>query len=436
MKKNQEFELICTDLSDQGFGIGHLHGMTIFVSDMLPMEKAAVRIIKAEKTYAIARVMKYIYQCDERVKPLCDKAGRCGGCALMNLDYSSQLHYKHKQLVDLFSKVNPRIEVKPVLGMKDPYYYRNKAQFPIGVVDDHVVGGFYKARTNQIVPITECKIQSHEINEVYAWLLEHLSIEQAEPLRHLLIRHSRRTGELQVVLIGRENAELEPLSEELVRAFPAIKSVVFNENTRNDNVIIGDKYEVLYGSDCIREKCLDLEIQLHFKSFFQVNPQQMEVLYTQALNMAELNKSDQVIELYSGTGTIGLLAARQAGHVTGVEIVEDAVRNARENQKRNGIENAQFICMDATKFAHENQNQADVVLVDPPRKGMTRQGIEDICALSPQRIVYISCNPRTLARDLQEFQSRGYICPVIQPVDMFAHTTGVESVALLVHQND
>lgn len=434
MKKNQEFELTITDLSDQGFGIGHYQGMTIFVSNLLPMEKALVRVIKVEKTYAIARVMNYIYQCDERVQPLCDQAGRCGGCAFMHLDYSYQLAYKHKQLKDLFYKVSPEIQVRPLLAMEDPYYYRNKAQFPIGVQNGQVVGGFYKARTNQIVPIQECKIQSKEINVIYHWILKHLTIEQAKPLRHLFIRHSKKTGDLQIVFIGEKNTDLQSITNQLVDQFPAIRSVVFNENKRQDNVILGEQYQVLYGSDCITEQCLDLNIQLHFKSFFQVNPDQMEVLYSQALSLANLTKMDQVIELYSGTGTIGLLAAKQAGHVIGVEIVEDAVKNAKENQKRNGIENADFICMDATKFAHQNKNKADVVFVDPPRKGMTKQGIEDICALNPKRVVYVSCNPRTLARDLIEFKNRGYICPTIQPVDMFPHTTGVESIALLHHQ--
>lgn len=434
MKKNQEFELTVTDLSDQGFGIGHEQGMTVFVSNLLPKEKAIVRVIKVEKTYAIARVMKMIEQSDERVQPLCDQAGRCGGCAFMHLDYPSQLEYKHKQLKTLFERVDSEIEVRPILGMEDPYYYRNKAQFPIGVENGQVVGGFYKARTNQIVPIQECKIQSKQINEIYHWVLNHLTIEQAQDLRHLFLRHSKKTGDLQVVFIGQNNTDLHAITSKLVKQFPAVTSVVFNENKRNDNVILGKNYQVLYGSDCIAEQCLDLEIQLHFKSFFQVNPDQMEVLYSHALSLANLQKTDQVIELYSGTGTIGLLAAKRAGHVIGVEIVEDAVKNAKENQRRNGIDNAEFICMDATKFAHQNKNEADVVFVDPPRKGMTKQGIEDICALNPKRIVYVSCNPRTLARDLNEFYERGYTCPTIQPVDMFPHTTGVESIALLIQQ--
>lgn len=431
MKKNDEFEFECTDLSDQGFGIGHHDGLTVFVSDLLPQEKVIVRIIKMQKTYAIGKVVQRLVTSKDRVEPVCAQAGKCGGCALLHVNYERQLAYKEKQLKDLFAKVDPDIEVLPPLEMDYPYYYRNKAQFPIGIQDGRVVGGFYKARTNDIVPVKHCMIQSKKINEIYKWVLDHLSLNQAESLRHLFIRHSDATGKVQVVFIGRQNKGLEGLTQKLVAAFPEVSSVVFNENKRNDNVILSDQYTVLYGSDSLDEKCLDLDIKLHFKSFFQVNPKQMEVLYAQALELADLHKIDEVIELYSGTGTIGLLAARKAGHVTGVEIVPEAVENAKENQERNGIENADFICMDATKFAHQNTKPADVVMVDPPRKGMTTRGIEDIAALAPKRVVYISCNPRTLARDLGEFKKVGYRALKIQPVDMFPNTTGMECAALI-----
>lgn len=436
MKKNDEIELECTDLSDQGFGIGHHEGMTVFVDDLLPKEKARVRIIKLAKTYAIGKVIERLLTSKDRIEPVCSQAGRCGGCALMHLDYNRQLKYKEKQLNDLFHAVDPGIDVRPVLGMAIPYHYRNKAQFPIQVKDGKVIGGFYKARTNDIVPVRSCMIQSEKINAIYQWLLDHLTLQQAGSLRHLLIRESKQTGQVQVVFIGPKDHNLKSLALSLAKAYPEVASVVYNENKRSDNVILGEDYKVLYGNDFIAEKCLDLDIQLHFKSFFQVNPLQMEVLYSKALEMADLKPEDKVIELYSGTGTIGLLAAHKAGHVTGVEIVPEAVANAKVNQQLNGIENAEFICMDASKFAAQNQNQADVVLVDPPRKGMTRQGIDDICALSPKRVVYISCNPRTLARDLKEFMDRGYVCPDIQPVDMFAHTTGMESIALLEKKTD
>lgn len=431
MKKNDEFELICTDLSDQGFGVGHHEQMTIFVRDLLPGEKALVRIIRMEKRYAIARVMRRLITSPDRVIPVCEVAGKCGGCALMHLDYPVQLIDKRIQLQTLFEKVDPSIQVLAPIGSENPYYYRNKAQFPIGVENGKVVGGFYRPKTNTIVPVRACKIQNPVINDIYAWLLDHLSLKQAEVLRHLLIRYSKKTRQAQVVLIGSENADFKPLCDALVKAFPQIRSVVFNENRRADNIILGDRYTVLYGSDSIDENCLGLEISLHFKSFFQVNPEMMERLYQCALDFAGLKKDERVIELYSGTGTIGLLASREAKEVTGVEIVQEAVDNAKENAKRNHIENATFVCMDASKFTAQNENSADVVFVDPPRKGMSMQGIDDICRLSPRCVIYISCNPRTLARDLGIFKEKGYLADVIQPVDMFSHTTGMECVARL-----
>lgn len=436
MNKNEEFTLECTDLSDQGFGIGHYKGMTVFVSDLLPSESARVRVIKQAKTYAIARVEERFVTSPQRVNPKCDAAGRCGGCSLMHLDYAAQLSWKHKQLADLFKGVDENIEVLPPLGMESPYGYRNKAQFPVGIINGKVQGGFYRPRSNTIVPIGRCEIQDEHINEIYGWLIDHLSLSQAQSLRHLLIRYSKGTGQGQVVFIGKENVKLAKLTEQLVEQFPYIQSVVFNENLRNDNVILGERYFVLHGSDSIDEKCLDLTIRLHFKSFFQVNPTMMNVLYSKALEFADLKKDDRVIELYSGTGTIGLLAAKKAGSVTGVEIVKEAVENAKENQRINHIENAKFVCMDATDFAAENQDDADVVFVDPPRKGMSAQGIEDIVRLSPRTLIYISCNPRTLARDLKLFGEKGYHADVIQPVDMFSHTSGMECVARLRKKTD
>ena len=435
MKKNQELEVTCTDLSDLGFGIAHHDGMTIFVSDLLPEETALIRILKVQKTYAIGKVIKRLTTSPNRTTPICPKANCCGGCQLMHIQYPAQLQYKEKQLKDLFASVSKETKVLPPLGMKEPYFYRNKAQFPIAVKDGKIISGFYKPRSNDIVPVEECFIQSKKINEIYQWLLAHLTLDQAKFLRHLFIRHSAKTGQVQVVFIGMKNHGLKKLAHQLVSEHPEVKSVVFNENLRNDNVILGDDYEVLFGSDSLEEQCLDLSILLHFKSFFQVNPSQMEVLYSKALEMANLTKDDEVIELYSGTGTIGLLASKQAKKVIGVEIVPEAVENAKENQRRNHIENAEFVCMDATDFVRQNEKPADVVFIDPPRKGMSPQGIQDVCDLQPKRIVYISCNPRTLVRDIKLFEEHGYKTPVIQPVDMFSQTTGMECIALIEPEN-
>ena len=233
-----------------------------------------------------------------------------------------------------------------------------------------------------------------------------------------------------MALIGEEN-HFRELTSQLVRRFPELVSVVFNHNSRNDNVILGEEYDVLHGSDSIEEDSLGIRIRLHFKSFFQVNPEMMEVLYKTALEAADIQPGDRVIDMYSGTGTLGLLAARQGASVTGVEIVPEAVDNARHNARLNGIDNADFRCQDASAFAKENQEPADVLIVDPPRKGLSEQGIRDIVRISPKRIVYVSCGPNTLKRDLERFAQGGWQARWIQPVDMFCQTPNVEAVCLL-----
>lgn len=436
MKKNDEYTTVCTGLSDLGFGVSHINGMTVFTPDLLPDEEAKIHIIKVFKNYAIARVMERMNDSSERIVPKCPKAGKCGGCSFQHVKYEDQLKRKHQELEHLFHQVSDQIRVLPVIGMENPYYYRNKAQFPIRVENGKIISGFYRPKTNTIVDLDECYIQSPVINEVYQWIKANLPLSIASALKHIFIRASLKTGQIQVVLIGRENKSLKEFAKKLQQAFPKIVSIVFNKNERDDNVILGEEYEVLYGSDSLMEECLGLQVKLHFKSFFQVNPVQMETLYSKALEMADLHPEDEVIELYAGTGTIGMLASKQAGHVTGVEIVEDAVKNANENVRLNGISNAEYICQDATAFAAQAKGKADVVITDPPRKGMDAQGIENILTLSPEKVVYISCNPRTLARDLKVFQENGYSCPVIQPVDMFAQTSGIECAALLVKKAD
>lgn len=435
MKKNELYTVDCESLSDLGYGVAHVDGMAVFVSGLLPEEKARVRIIKAFKNYAIARIEELLIESPDRVKPKCVYAGKCGGCSFQHLSYPAQLKWKQKELSHLFREVDPNLNVLPVLGMEDPYYYRNKAQFPIRVKDGRLQAGFYRPKSNDIIDMEECLIQSRPINEVFAWLKQNLSLKSAQELRHLFIRASKATGEMQVVFIGRENQDLERIAKRLVKNFPQITSVVFNRNTRDDNVILGEESEVLYGSSTILEECLGLKIRLDFRSFFQVNPSQMEVLYQKALDFADLKPEDRVVELYAGTGTIGMLASRKAGFVAGVEIVPEAVENARENLELNQIKNAEYICMDASAYAAKAKGEADVVIVDPPRKGMDSQGIQDILTLSPRKVVYISCNPRTLARDMKVFMEHGYRAKAIQPVDMFAQTAGVECVTCLERQD-
>ncbi len=427
MKRNEEFTGECTDLSDQGYGVLRHNGEVVFVPGLLPQEKARIRVILAKKSFAIGRVMERLSDSPERTQALCPVFGKCGGCALQDLEYQSQLAWK----TDWMRRKFPGIEVRDTLGMKDPYNYRNKAQFPVQVTGEgEVITGFYRPNSHTIVDTDTCLIQDERLNELFQYIRKELTSRLAKGLRHIFLRRSRKTGQSQVVFIGEEN-HFEDLTAKLVSVFPDLVSVVFNHNDRQDNVILGDESVILHGSESIEEDCLGIRIRLNFKSFFQVNPEMMDVLYNTAMEAADIHPGDSVIDMYSGTGTLGLLAARRGAQVTGVEIVPEAVENAWENARLNGITNAQFVCQDATEFARQFQDQADVLIVDPPRKGLSGQGIEDIARIDPRRIVYVSCNPNTLKRDLERFEQKGWKARWVQPVDMFPQTPNVEAVCLL-----
>ena len=433
MKKNEEYIVTCIDENRMGSGIVKIENQVVFVPDLLKDEVCKIKIVKVKKNYAFGIILDLIQPSNYRIKPLCPYK-TCGGCQYMNVDYVYQIEMKSRQMKELFHRnVKEEIQVLHTIESINPLYYRNKAQFPVQVKDGQILMGFYRKHSNDIVSCNECKIQSKEINNIYQWLQSHISIQQAKELRHIFIRASK--NESQVVFIGRDDSKFQKLSNQLMDTFPKVTSILFNFNNRKDNVILGEEYKILSGRDFIIEECMGNKIQLHFKSFFQVNPIQMEILYQKAIELANLKKDERCIDLYSGTGTIALAISKYVKHVTGVEIVKEAVDNANKNKELNHITNCDFICQDATEFAHEHKNDnIDVLFVDPPRKGMTKQGIEDIVTLKPNRIVYISCNPDSLCRDLNVFDQNGYECQIIQPVDMFCYTTGIENIALLVKQ--
>lgn len=428
MKKNEEYIVTCIDDTDLNSGVVKIDDMVVFVPNLLIGEKAKIKIVKVNKKYAFGIITQLLGPSINRQELTCEVAKTCGGCQLQYMKYAYQLDYKYKHVKKLFED----IEVKPILGMDSPWYYRNKAQFPVKIKDGKVQMGFYRQHSNDIVTCKECKIQDFTINEIFGFIQKHITIEMAEGLRHIFIRHSN-TDEIQVVFIGKNEKNVFSLSKLLKNTFSNITSIVFNYNTRNDNVILGDTYKVLYGNDYIIEKCLGNKVKLHFKSFFQVNPIQMEVLYNQAIKAANLSGNETCIDMYAGTGTIGMAVSKHAKSVIGVEIVKEAVDNANENTKMNHLHNCHYVCQDATDFAHEHKNdKIDVVFIDPPRKGMTENGIQDTVTMQPEKIIYVSCNPKTLSRDLKIFKNYGYQCEYVQPVDMFCQTTGLECVAKLV----
>lgn len=428
MKKNEEYIVTCIDDTDLNSGVVKIDDMVVFVPNLLIGEKAKIKIVKVNKKYAFGIITQLLEPSINRQELTCEVAKTCGGCQLQHMKYAYQLDYKYKHVKKLFED----IEVKPILGMDFPWYYRNKAQFPVKIKDGKVQMGFYRQHSNDVVTCKECKIQDFTINEIFGFIQKHITIEMAEGLRHIFIRHSS-TDEIQVVFIGKNEKNIFSLSKLLKNTFSNITSIVFNYNTRNDNVILGDTYKVLYGNDYIIEKCLGNKVKLHFKSFFQVNPIQMEVLYNQAIKAANLSGNETCIDMYAGTGTIGIAVSKHAKSVIGVEIVKEAVDNANDNTKMNHLDNCHYICQDATDFAHDHKDdKIDVIFIDPPRKGMTENGIKDTITMQPDKIIYVSCNPKTLSRDLKIFKNYGYQCEYVQPVDMFCQTTGLECVAKLV----
>ena len=427
MKKNEEYIVTCIDDTDLKSGVVKIDDMVVFVPNLLIGEKAKIKIVKVNKKYAFGIIIQLLEPSINRQELTCEVAKTCGGCQLQHMKYAYQLDYKYKHVKKLFED----IEVKPILGMDNPWYYRNKAQFPVKIKDEKVQMGFYRQHSNDVVTCKECKIQDHMINKVFSFIQKHITLEMAQDLRHVFIRHSS-TDEIQVVFIGKSEKNVLSLSKQLKNTFANITSIVFNYNTRNDNVILGDTYKVLYGNDYIIEECLGNKVKLHFKSFFQVNPKQMEVLYSQAIKAADLSGNETCIDMYAGTGTIGMAVSKHAKSVIGVEIVKEAVDNANDNTKMNHLDNCHYICQDATDFAHDHKDdKIDVIFIDPPRKGMTENGIKDTVTMQPNKIVYVSCNPKTLSRDLKIFKEYGYQCEYVQPVDMFCQTTGLECVAKL-----
>lgn len=427
MKKNEEYIVTCIDDTDLNSGVVKIDDMVVFVPNLLIGEKAKIKIVKVNKKYAFGIIIELLKPSINRQELTCEVAKACGGCQLQHMSYAYQLDYKYKNVKKLFED----IEVKPILGMGNPWYYRNKAQFPVKIKDGKVQMGFYRQHSNDVVTCKECKIQDHVINEVFSFIQKKITLKMAQDLRHVFIRHSS-TDEIQVVFIGKNEKNIISLSDQLKNTFANITSIVFNYNTRNDNVILGDTYKVLYGNDSIIEECLGNKVKLHFKAFFQVNPKQMEVLYSQAIKAANLSGNETCIDMYAGTGTIGMAVSKHAKSVIGVEIVKEAVDNANDNTKMNHLDHCHYVCQDATDFAHDHkEDKIDVIFIDPPRKGMTENGIKDTITMQPDKIVYVSCNPKTLSRDLKIFKEYGYQCEYIQPVDMFCQTIGLECVAKL-----
>ena len=447
MKKNDIYEIEITGMTHDGMGVGKVNGMAVFVQRAIEGEKVAAKIIKVTKNYAVARIEDWILKSPERVEPFCPVYKRCGGCSLQHMSYGMQLKFKHRVVTDNLERLGGfwGIHVNPVIGMDNPMNYRNKAQYPVGMGDNGPIAGFYARHSHTIIDSETCGIQhpgSEAVKNKVMELVRKLNIPVYDEatgegiLRHIITRVSFATGDIMVILVVTDEKvpDLKKIINEISGKIPGVKSIVLNINKRRDNVILGDTVKTVYGSDTIIDRLGHLTFNISPLSFFQVNPVQTVVLYNKAVEFAGLTGNETVFDLYCGTGTISLFLAEKAAEVIGVEVVPEAVKAAEKNARLNNIANTRFYCGEAEEVVpklYEDGIKADVVVVDPPRKGCDTKLLETMVKMQPKRIVYVSCNPSTLARDLKHLAANGYNIEQVQPVDLFPWTEHVETVVLI-----
>ena len=448
LSKNKEYVVDIVDIGQGGVGIGKYEGFTVFVEGGLIQDKVKVRINKSKKNYAVGDIVEIIEKSPFRVDRICsDDLKDCGGCQIQELDYNKQLELKTNEVKQVISRIGKleNVEIHETIGMQSPCRYRNKAQFPIQNINGSTAIGFYKKKSHDVIPTDMCVIQ-HDINDKIIKIIKtyiqayNVSIYNETThtgvLRHLVTKVGFTTNEVMVVLVanGTNLPHLNELASVLQENIPGFKTLVLNVNKAKTNVILGKENKVIYGNGKINDYIGDLVFEISPLSFFQVNPVQTEVLYNKALEYAELKENDTVFDIYCGIGSISLFLAQKATKVYGIEIVEDAIKDAKINAKLNNLNNVEFYVGKAEEVVPKMYSEgktANVVVVDPPRKGCDEKVLDTIVSMKPDRVVYVSCNPSTLARDLAYLDERGYKCVEIQPVDMFPHTMHVETVAKL-----
>lgn len=449
MKKNEVTIIKIEDISVNGEGIGKANGYPLFVKDAIIGDVIEAKATKVKKNYGYGRLMKIVEPSPDRVPAKCPVARQCGGCQIQELSYEKQLEFKTKKVRGNLERIGgfaPELldrVMEPICGMEAPFYYRNKAQFPIGTdKEGKVITGFYAGRTHQIIPNTKCALGVPVNEEILKIVIDFMN-EHGVPaydeetgrglLRHVLIRYGFTTKEIMVCLVA--NGDKIPFSEELVdnlSKLPGMTSISLSVNNERTNVIMGKEIKVLWGQGYITDYIGNVKYQISPLSFYQVNPVQTEVLYGLALEYADLKGDETVWDLYCGIGTISLFLAQKAKQVYGVEIVPQAIDDARNNAKINGIDNAEFFVGKAEEVLpreyEKNGIYADVIVVDPPRKGCDENLLSTMVQMQPERIVYVSCDSATLARDLKILCENGYEIKKVRPVDQFCHTTHVEVI--------
>lgn len=447
VKKNKEYLVEIIDQGFEGEGIAKIEGFTIFIEGAIKGEKCRILIVKVTSSHAFGKLVEILEKSKYRVEPDCATYKRCGGCNLRHIDYEETLNIKQNTVQNLVNKtLNNKIKVEMTVGMGNPYNYRNKAQYPVGFdKSGEPVMGVYAKRTHEIIPMRNCMIQN-PVSEKIANVVLGFFIKNNIPiynekngeglLRHIVIKVGIKTHEIMCILVlnKKELKKEKELIKVLIREFPEIKTIVKNYNMKNTNVILGNENEVIYGDGYIYDELGDYTFKISPLSFYQINPIQTEALYNIAIEMADLKKTDTLFDLYCGIGTIGIFASPYVNRVYGIEIVKQAIEDAKENANINNIRNIEFFAGDVEKVFEnvlkEHNVKPDVIFVDPPRKGLDKHTIENILNIKPEKIVYISCNPASLVRDLKLLEE-SYEIKKIQPVDMFPFTSNVECVSLL-----
>lgn len=451
--KNEVYTVRIEDTGTGGEGIARIDGYTLFVKDAVRGDLCEVKITKAHPKFAYAKLMKVTEPSPNRVEPACPVSRRCGGCKVMAASYEEQLRFKQNKVKNNIEKIGrvTDYDMFPIIGMEAPYHYRNKAQFPIGLDNEgNLVSGFYAGRTHVIVPNDKCYIGVPENEEILTIIKEFMAEKHILPydevtlkglVRYVMIRKAFHTGEIMVCIVI--NGNKIPDCDELVKRLQEVKgmtSISVSINLCNTNVIMGKMIEHVYGKKYITDYIGDLKFNISPKSFFQVNPVQTKKLYGKALEFAGLTGNETVWDLYCGIGSISLFLARSAKKVFGVEIISDAIRDARNNAKMNEIDNVEFFVGKSEEilpqYYEKHGGYADVIVVDPPRKGCDRALLDTIVKMQPQKMVYVSCDSATLARDIKYMSENGYRLEKVQPVDMFPHTDAVEAVCLLSKKNE
>ncbi len=447
LNKNQLIELNIESISSEGSGVGKYEGMAIFVPHTAVGDKLVARILKAKKTHAFGKIEELLEESPDRIIPQCKVSKVCGGCVYSHISYEAELKAKEQRVRDAIERIGGiDTKINPIVGSVRESRYRNKAQIPVGLSKDGKAQmGFFAPHSHRIVECEDCKLQPEEFliaqNVLKSFIDEYkISVYNEEAhsglVRHLYLRKGEATNEIMICVVvnGGGIPHEKELVESLIAEIPNTKTIIINSNKEKTNVVLGKEFRTLYGEGNIDDILCSLKFKLSPQSFYQVNREGAEKLYSLAGEYAELKEDDFLIDMYCGTGTIGLSMAKACKALVGIEIVPEAIEDAKKNAERNGVDNARFICSDAAKAADKLRAEGvtpDVVILDPPRKGCQRELIETVVEMSPERVVYVSCDPATLARDLKIFEELGYRTLEVTPVDMFPRTAHVETVCSL-----